>query len=143
MSLPAAIVFYDGECAFCQRSVQFILRHERAPLFSFASLQSALASRLLAERGGKFSSAPESVVVLCDEKLFLRADAALQIVRHLRWPWRALNFLRVFPRPLRDAAYDFLATRRHKIFPDKPACPLPTEAQRARFLSDEISSGPA
>ena len=139
MSLPPAIVFYDGACAFCQRSVQFVLRHERAPLFSFAPLQSKLAARRLAAQGLAISSAPDGVIVLFEGKIFLRSDATLQIARHLRWPWRAL----IFPRGLRDAAYDFLAVRRHKILPSNPTCLLPTEAQRVRFLSDEISSGPA
>ena len=143
MSHPSAIVFYDGECAFCQRSVQFILRHERAPLFSFAPLQSALAVRLLGEQVPTISSAPASVVVLLEGKIFSRSDAALQIARHLRWPWRGLIFLRVFPRPLRDMAYRFIARHRHKILPGKSACLLPAAAQRARFLSDENSSAPA
>ena len=136
MSLPPASVFYDGECAFCQRSVQFLLRHENTPLFSFAPLQSALAVRLLGEQRQTISSSPASVVVLLEGKIFSRSDAALQIARHLRWPWRGLIFLRVFPRPLRDMAYRFIARHRHKILPRKSTCLLPTATQSARFLSD-------
>ena len=34
------IVFYDGECGFCNRTVQFILKHERNQQILFSSLQS-------------------------------------------------------------------------------------------------------
>jgi predicted DCC family thiol-disulfide oxidoreductase YuxK len=38
-----AVLLYDGECGFCSRTVQFILRHERVHTLRFASLGSGYA----------------------------------------------------------------------------------------------------
>ena len=47
------IVFFDGPCGLCQRSVKWLVRHERPmnskPKLHFASLQSDLASDALPE----------------------------------------------------------------------------------------------
>jgi predicted DCC family thiol-disulfide oxidoreductase YuxK len=52
----------------------------------------------------------------------------------LGWPWRALGVLLVLPRPLRDAAYDFVARRRYRWYGRRESCRMPTPALRARFL---------
>jgi len=48
-SLP--ILLYDGVCGLCNRSVQFILRHDRSAIFRFASLQSSFAAGILSRHG--------------------------------------------------------------------------------------------
>ena len=34
------IVFYDGDCGLCNRSVAFVLKHEKSPVIHFAAIQS-------------------------------------------------------------------------------------------------------
>ena len=34
------ILLFDGECGFCNKSIQFILKHESKPKLKFAALQS-------------------------------------------------------------------------------------------------------
>jgi predicted DCC family thiol-disulfide oxidoreductase YuxK len=41
-------VFYDGECGFCDRCVQWILKHDRSKAFAFAPLQGITAQKYLA-----------------------------------------------------------------------------------------------
>ena len=45
------ILLYDGVCGLCNRSVQFILRHDRNAIFRLASLQSAIGRTILARHG--------------------------------------------------------------------------------------------
>ncbi|MGD0759191.1 MAG: DUF393 domain-containing protein [Candidatus Sulfotelmatobacter sp.] len=45
------ILLYDGVCGLCNRLNQFVLRRDPAGIFRFASLQSALAIRILARHG--------------------------------------------------------------------------------------------
>jgi len=40
------VIFYDGECGFCNSTVQFILNKKKRP-FNFAALQSTFANRTL------------------------------------------------------------------------------------------------
>jgi predicted DCC family thiol-disulfide oxidoreductase YuxK len=42
--------------------------------------------------------------------------------------------LAALPRPLRDAAYDFVARNRYRWFGKKDACPMPRPEWTARFL---------
>ena len=126
-----SIVLYDGECGFCSRSVQFAFRRDPKARYRFASLQSETGRRLLREHG--LPEAVTTVVLVEDGRAFVRSTAALRIGLGLRWPWSwlaALGF--VVPRPLRDAAYGWVARHRHRIAGE--ACLVPTPELRARML---------
>ena len=43
------IVLFDGECHFCDLSVQFIINHDPKELFYFAPLKSEVGKELLAK----------------------------------------------------------------------------------------------
>ena len=47
----ASVVLDDGVCGFCNRCVQFVLRHDDEKIFRFASLQSSFGTRVFTERG--------------------------------------------------------------------------------------------
>lgn len=124
-----AVILYDGDCAFCSRSVRFAFRRDTHARFRFAPLRGGTARRLAPHATG-------DTVVLIDEqgRVFERSTAALRIARGLRWPWSWLGALGLFvPRALRDRAYDALAKRRH-AFLAGAACELPTPELRARMM---------
>jgi len=50
-NIPNNIVFYDGYCVLCSRSIDFILSRDSLATFRFASLQSDFAQSTLPERG--------------------------------------------------------------------------------------------
>lgn len=126
------IVIFDGDCLFCQRSVRFIHRHDRANVFRFAARQSAAGTRLLAEEG--IGLAPNSMVLIDEAGTWLRSDAVLRIATRLGRPWSLAGlFLRV-PRVLRDGAYAIVAAIRHRLSRYLPACELPEPALRAKIL---------
>lgn len=128
----ASVIVFDGDCLFCQRSVRFIHRHDRATAFRFASRQTPVGARLLAEVG--IGLAPNSMVLIDDQGAWLRSDAVLRIAARLGPPWSAARvFLRV-PRGLRDALYRVVAAIRHRLAPLLPACELPDAALRAKIL---------
>ena len=134
--LPAPLqVFYDGECGFCHRSVQFLMQENSSgTAFRFSPLQGSTFSRLVPteQRVGL----PDSLI-LCDQtgKLHLRSEAALLAGSMLDGYWRPLAALgRVVPRALRDTGYDFFARNRTRWFGKSATlCPLLPPAQRALF----------
>jgi predicted DCC family thiol-disulfide oxidoreductase YuxK len=81
------ILLYDGVCGLCNRMVQFILRRDPAGWFRFASLQSALAGRVLARHGMDARDLDTVYVVanyeMVDEFLLERSEAVIFILRHL------------------------------------------------------------
>jgi predicted DCC family thiol-disulfide oxidoreductase YuxK len=138
------IVLYDGVCGLCNRSVQFVLRHDRDKTFRFASLQSPLASQIL-DRHGRDASDLDSVYVVlhCDpsgtentgEELLARSDAVLYIMQRLGGFWGATGSLpRCIPRPIRDWGYGIIARIRYRVFGKYDTCPLPDAETRGRFL---------
>ncbi|HYF62208.1 MAG TPA: thiol-disulfide oxidoreductase DCC family protein [Herpetosiphonaceae bacterium] len=126
------LVLFDGVCNLCNGSVRFILRHDRAGYFSFASLQSPAGARALAERG----AAPtlNSIVLIEDGRLYESSDAVLRIARRLGAPWSWGYAAVIVPRPLRNALYRIIARNRYRWFGRREACMLPTPELRGRFL---------
>ena len=72
------LVLYDGTCGLCDRSVQMILRHDRAGRFRFAAQQSDFAQGVM-ERHGLAADALSTVVLIHDGKAYTRSDAVLRI----------------------------------------------------------------
>lgn len=123
------ILFFDGDCALCNASVRFILRHERAPELRFAALQSAFAQEKL-----KGLVLPDSLVLLQGETILVKSDAALAVSAMLRgWP-AVFRYLRFVPSPVRDLLYDLIARMRKTLFGTTMHCALTHTVDRTRFL---------
>jgi predicted DCC family thiol-disulfide oxidoreductase YuxK len=133
------ILLYDGVCGLCNRSVQFILRHDRNAIFNFASLQSPIARTILARHGADPADLDTVYLVVNynqpDEALLARSDAVADILRRLGGVWNLFGaILSLVPRPLRDWGYNLVARNRYRIFGHYDTCPLPTPETRSRFL---------
>jgi len=128
------VLLFDGVCNLCNGWVQFVMAREREPRLVFAPLQSGIGRELLAEHGLAGETRPDSLVLVEDGKAYVRSDAALRIASQLRAPWSWMRASRIVPAGLRDSIYDWVARNRYRWFGRKDECPLPTPAQRARFL---------
>ena len=123
--LPERIVFYDGDCGFCNSSVQFILDRRKREVH-FAALQSNIAQNLLGKRGVEIKM--NTLYYLEGSKLYSKSTAALKITRHLKGGYPLLYGVGImFPKAFRDWVYDQIAKRRHKIRPGLCAMPKPEE----------------
>jgi predicted DCC family thiol-disulfide oxidoreductase YuxK len=111
------VVLFDGACNLCNGAVRFVTRHDRAGRFDFAALQSEPGARLLRERRpGVAVGDPETLVLIEGARVYTHSDAALRIARGLDGAWPLLGLLALVPRFIRDAAYRFVARRRHRWF---------------------------
>ncbi|MCX5738743.1 MAG: thiol-disulfide oxidoreductase DCC family protein [Proteobacteria bacterium] len=128
------VLLFDGVCNLCHGTVRFVLDRDRAARFRFAPLQSE-PGRALLTRFALDPNATDTVVLIDAAGAHTRSDAALRVVRALGAPWSWAFALIAIPRPLRDAAYDFIARHRYRWFGKKDACPLPRPEWRARFLA--------
>ena len=137
--MPHPILLYDGVCGLCNRFVQFTLRHDRNAIFRFASLQSALAARILARHSADASDLDTVYVArnyeLPDENLLARSDAVLFVLKQLGGPWRPTAFLlELLPKFLRNSAYNSVARHRYRLFGRSETCMLPPDGDQNRFL---------
>lgn len=126
------LLFYDGECGVCNRSVQFILKHEKAPTISFVALQSEVAKQFFEENN--FQQPDLSTFYFYESyHLFDKSEAAFRVLGHLKWYLYPIFIFKLIPVCQRNQLYDWVSRNRKKML--KSFCVLPTPAQLSRFLS--------
>lgn len=134
-----ALVLYDGVCGLCDRFVQFLLVEDRECLLQFAPLQGETARAFVAASQALDPALGTIVFVLeattGERTILTRSTAVLRILDTLGGVWRVVSWLRVLPRPLRDAVYTWVARHRYTWFGHYDACPMPSPDVRARFLA--------
>lgn len=127
------IVLFDGECNFCDTSVQFIIKRDPNGYFHFASLQSDVGQSMR-----KKYNIPEnidSMLLIENEKAYMRSTAALKICRKLTGAWKLFYLFIIIPPPIRNIVYNFVAKNRYKWFGKMDQCMIPPPEIRSRFLS--------
>lgn len=129
-------VYYDGHCALCHGVVRFLLAVDTAGRFTFAPLQSDRFAKLPGSSG--FVGEQSVLVAIADGTLLTKSRAVLYLLAQLGGLWKVIAwFGRIIPAVIADAAYDFIASVRYRIFGKKEAlCPLVPEELRSRFLSE-------
>ncbi|PSK89221.1 thiol-disulfide oxidoreductase DCC family protein [Taibaiella chishuiensis] len=128
------IVLFDGVCNLCNRSVQFIIRHDPKGAFLFAPLQSDTGKALLAQLPVALPGTPDSIILVAKDRVWRFSDAVLQIARRLDGAWPLAYAAVVVPRFIRNPIYRFIARNRYRWFGRQDHCMLPTAALKARFL---------
>lgn len=126
------IVFYDGDCGFCNTIVGYILEYEKSNEIYFATLQSKLAQREL-EGVLNLKIDYSTFYYLENGRIYSKSKGFFKLSRHLLPPISWLRFFSILPTFLTDFFYDLIAKQRRKII--SPRCYLPTSEQRQRFLS--------
>ena len=131
----AWVLFYDGDCGFCSRSVRQIARWSRSAPLEFASLQGVLASshgfgHHAREGGGSMVLLRES-----DGVSFTESDALFALCGVMGGYWRILRIGQWIPKRLRDAAYRWIARNRYRFLGRADACVLP-DPDLAKRLRD-------
>jgi predicted DCC family thiol-disulfide oxidoreductase YuxK len=144
----APILLYDGDCAFCARSMRFLLDHDtRRRDARFAAKTSAAGHAVLARHPGM--AAVDSLVWVestasAGEVALVRSDALLAIARYLGGGWAALGAMsRVIPRALRELGYRAIAANRRRLSFGAPACVVFSAAEQARVLDGPAGGGRA
>lgn len=133
MEYTTPILFYDGNCGFCQRSVQFVLQHEQSEVMHFTALQSNLATQI--KKKYPELQKIDSIVLLKGKELLVESDAAIALSSYLCAPYHLLKYTQFVPKVLRDSVYRVIAKNRHRLLRNNDSCLVPTVQQRKRFLS--------
>ena len=145
--IPEYLVLFDGVCNLCDRSVQFIIRHDNQARFRFAALQSAYTKQLLQELPAlqsvvqlddKTSEILQtgSIVFICQGKIYTQSTAVIEILRRLPFPYKMANIFKVFPKSWRDPLYQYIARHRYAWYGKKNACMMPSPDLTKRFMDD-------
>lgn len=126
------IVFFDGVCNLCNRSVQFLIRKDSKQKFLFASLQSNFAQNFFMERNFKTKS--DSVIFFTNNQFYEKSTAFIMIMSELGGFFKLFTILYVVPKFLRNKGYDMIARNRYSWFGKKDSCMLASTDLKNRFL---------
>ena len=127
------LIVFDGECGFCSRDIDYVLRHDSEGLFRFTPAQSELGTALMRHYGFRTDNY-ETSLLIDNGVAHARSDGVLLVLQRLGVVSRFAALLRIVPRPLRDAVYDFVARNRMKIAGRRSTCRMPTPEERERFI---------
>ncbi|WP_405123949.1 thiol-disulfide oxidoreductase DCC family protein [Pseudomonas sp. M20] len=128
-----SVVLFDGVCKLCNGWARFLIRHDHQHRVRLAAVQSPEGQELLAWAGLPIDQF-DTMAVIRDRHYWERSDAFFEVIRQLPARWQPLQLLRVFPRSLRDWAYDRIALNRYRLFGKYDTCLLPTPDHEQRFL---------
>ncbi len=128
-----SIIFFDGVCNLCDATVHWVIKHDKKNVFRFASLQSDFAKKMLQDYTTK-KSIPDSLVLLENNKIYVKSDAALRIVKKLSGIYSLLYAFIVLPSFVRDLIYDLVAKNRYKWFGKKENCLIPEASLKSKFI---------
>lgn len=132
-ALPDLIILFDGVCNLCNRSVQFVIRHNKNKQIHFAALQSETGNKLLHQYN--LADKPlHSFVFVENGKAHTQSTAALHVSKYLNGGYKLLYGFLIVPAFIRNAVYRFVANNRYKWFGKQDACMIPTPELKARFL---------
>ncbi len=126
------VLFYDGDCGLCARSVQWALKHDRRGELRFSPLQGDAYLTLVK---GERPVSLDSLILADSTGVYTHSSGVLRMMFHLGGIWRPLSFVgRIIPLPIRDAMYRFVAKRRIAWFGTANHCDIPSPQNRVRFL---------
>lgn len=126
-----AILFFDGHCNLCNRSVDFVLRHDRRHRLKVASLQGETAQKELSD---DLRGALDTLVLKVDGQIYTQSSGALRTAGLLGFPWSLARIFLLVPRFIRDGIYNWVSRNRLRWFGQRDTCRMPTPEERIRFL---------
>jgi predicted DCC family thiol-disulfide oxidoreductase YuxK len=133
MKMVQPVLLFDGECKFCNNTVNFVIKRDAKARIRFAMLQSIVAQQLLAQYGLPTTDL-KSFVFIDQGVAYTRSDAAIRVCRYFSGLWKTGYALLIIPPFIRNAIYDFIAVRRYKWFGRTSTCLVPTPLIQQRFL---------
>jgi len=133
ISFEHPIMFFDGECIFCSKAIQFFIKIDKEEIIRYTTLQSDEGQSVMKKLN--IDSDMDSVVVIDKGEYFVKSDVTFRLLKKIGLPYSALNVLGFLPRSFRDFFYDIVANNRYKIFGKSDQCIIPSTEQKHLFLN--------
>lgn len=123
---------FDGVCVLCSTGVAWLMRHGKADLFRFASVQSNTGHALYKHYGVVID---DTYLLIDKGVMYSKSGGYLHMLDTLGGWWVALKVLYLIPRVVRDWAYDIVARNRYQWFGKTGYCTLIPENFKKTLLS--------
>ncbi|HQY16924.1 MAG TPA: thiol-disulfide oxidoreductase DCC family protein [Ferruginibacter sp.] len=136
MVSSSPIILFDGICNLCNRSVQFIIKHDKEKVYRFAAFQSKAGQKLLQQYNLPLKQY-SSFLLIENNKAYSQSTAALKVAKNLSGLVKLAVVFNIVPAGIRNIVYNFVARNRYQWFGKKRSCMVPTQDLKARFLTDD------
>jgi len=133
MKNEKGIVLFDGECNFCNSTVQYIIKYDKKDKIRFASQQSKIGIRILKENGFK-NNLIDTIVFIRDERVFVKTDALIEVGKLVVGFPRLFVLMQIIPKKIRDHLYSIFSKYRYLLFGKKEHCLIPTKEIKSKFM---------
>jgi predicted DCC family thiol-disulfide oxidoreductase YuxK len=128
------IVCFDGDCNFCNFWVRQVLKNERKQNIYFSSLNSSFCIKKMSHLGIDYKNT-DYIIVLYQEKMYIKSHAISLILKQLRFPFPLLSkILDLLPNFFNDFFYDLTSKYRLKIFGKSNNCDYSMFYKKNRML---------
>jgi predicted DCC family thiol-disulfide oxidoreductase YuxK len=128
------IILFDGVCTLCNRSVHYVIKHDKKDVFRFVALQSELGQKILKHIGIANKNIDSIVLFQIGIVYYYKSTAIIEITKSLQGFLNYGLLFRILPTPLRDIVYDYIAKNRFNWFGKNDSCMIPTPDLKAKFL---------
>ena len=136
------LLFLDGDCLFCQKSVKSLYELDRLKNLHFSTLQGEAAEALPASwrttEDCRGEASGEMVLIenfqQSNEKRWRGASAILRTFYIIGGIWSLLWWLNMVPSFIKDSVYQVIGKNRHRFNGGKKTCELPTKEFSERFI---------
>jgi predicted DCC family thiol-disulfide oxidoreductase YuxK len=115
------VILIDGMCYLCSGLARFIINNDAYKKFRLGTLQSKTGQDLLKKYGLKKEDI-DSIVLIEEPYLYLKAKAVFRIAYHLGGFWKAILIFKLLPGRINDYLYDLMAKYRYKVFGKRNDC---------------------
>ncbi len=138
MESKRSVVFFDGECLLCSRTVQLCHRLDSRQRLWFAALESEFADEWRETLGLPESGEEAETFAFWrahKNTITFKSEAVIQLLYELGSPWSGCGLLlNAIPVSILDSFYDFIARNRRFLLGGDKACKLPSHALGGKIL---------
>ncbi|MCB0349422.1 MAG: DUF393 domain-containing protein [Bdellovibrionales bacterium] len=127
------ILYFDGECIFCDSWIQFLYRQDKKKRLLFCALQSDYAANNI---DSKLTKDLHTLVLSnkVKNKLYIKSGAVLRVLALVNPIFMPCLVFLLVPKCIRDFIYDIVAKNRYKLFGKKELCAAIPNLDRSRFI---------
>mgnify|MGYP000907535741 CR=1 FL=1 len=129
-----ALLYFDGDCYLCNRSVQFILANEKNETIFFAPLS---LRKLIGPEHDYIdhTAQSDSIVFLENGMEYEKYDAVIRISRYLKFPYSLFALFRIIPTSIGNIFYNYIAKNRYRWIKNNTSCWVINPKNAHRFLT--------